>query len=479
MVLPAFGMISEILPVFSRKPIYGYAYVAASTVAIAILSFGVWAHHMFAVGMGRVADAAFGATSLLIAVPTGVKILNWVGTMWGGALRLKTPMLFAIAFLLQFMCGGLTGVMFAVVPIDWQTTDTYFVVAHFHYVLFGGTAFATMGGLYYWFPKITGRLLDERLGKLNFWTMVVGFNLTFMVQHFAGLLGMPRRVYTYPDLPYLAALNMASTVGAFIMGFSALVLVVNVVRSLQSGAAAGDNPWSAWTLEWATTSPPPEHNFVAVPPVRSRRPLWDLAHPEAPDATVGPDDPVPIRRTDGVIAGVLAFIASESFFFILLIIAYAFFTAATHTGPSPQKSLSLPRTGIFTVLLLSSSATFWRAEKSREAGRQSRCIVWLGITIALGIAFLAGQATEWAELFRTGVRVNTNLFTTTFFTLTGFHGLHVTVGLIALAILLVLATRGTLAGRRAAGLRAVGYYWHFVDVVWIAVFSVVYIRSAL
>jgi cytochrome c oxidase subunit I len=479
MVLPAFGMISEVIPVFSRKPIFGYAFVAASTVAIAVLSFGVWAHHMFAVGMGRVADAVFAASSLLIAVPTGVKIFNWVATMWGGAIRLKTAMLFAIAFLLQFVVGGLSGITFAVVPIDWQVTDTYYVVAHFHYVLFGGTAFAVMAAIHYWFPKMTGRLLDERIGVVNFWTMVVGFNLTFFVQHFLGLIGMPRRVYTYPDLPYWGALNMASTVGAFLLGFGALLLVVNVVGSLRSGAVAGDNPWRAWTLEWAATSPPPEHNFHAVPPIRSRRPLWDLAHAEAPDAPVGPDEPIPARRRDSVIVGVVAFIASESAFFILLIIAYAFFTAVTHGGPSPQKSLNLPRTAFFTALLVGSSVTLWRAEKSREADNRSRTLVWLGITIALGVAFLAGQAAEWGELFRSGVRFNTNLFTTTFFTLTGFHGLHVTVGLFALAILLALAARGSLDGRRAVGLRAVGYYWHFVDAVWIAVFSIVYVRGAL
>ena len=479
MVLPAFGMISEVVPVFSRKPIFGYAFVAGSTVAIAVLSFGVWAHHMFAVGMGRVADAIFSATSLLIAIPTGVKIFNWVGTMWGGAIRLKTAMLFAVAFLLQFVAGGLSGITFAVVPIDWQMTDTYYVVAHFHYVLFGGTAFAVMAAIYYWFPKITGRLLDERLGVLNFWLMVLGFNLTFFVQHFLGLLGMPRRVYTYPDLPHWAALNMASTVGAFILGLSGLALVVNVFWSLRSGAAAGDNPWRAWTLEWATTSPPPEHNFHAVPPIHGRRPLWDLAHPEAPDAPVGPDDTSPPSRPDSALVAVVSFIASESAFFILLIIAYVYFTAAAHGGPSPQRSLNLPRTGLFTLLLLASSVTLWRAEKSHAAGRSSRSRVWLGVTIALGIAFLAGQASEWAELFRSGVRFNTNLFTTTFFTLTGFHGFHVTVGLVALAILLALAARSSLAGRRAVGLRAVGYYWHFVDVVWVAVFSVVYVRGAL
>jgi cytochrome c oxidase subunit 1/cytochrome c oxidase subunit I+III len=481
MVLPAFGMISEVIPVFSRKPIFGYAFVASSTVAIAVLSFGVWAHHMFTVGLGRVADAIFAASSLLIAVPTGVKIFNWIATMWGGAIRLKTAMLFSVAFLLQFVIGGLSGVTFAVVPIDWQMTDTYYVVAHFHYVLFGGTAFAVMAAVYYWFPKMTGRLLDERMGRLNFWLMVLGFNLTFFVQHFLGLLGMPRRVYTYPALPYWGSLNMASTVGAFILGASALVLVFNVLRSLRSGAVAGDNPWNAWTLEWCAPSPPPEHNFEAVPPVHGRRPLWDLAHPEAPDPPVGPDEPSTFPRPPATTVAIASFIASEAAFFTMLIVAYVFYTAVSRGrgGPSPDTSLDVGRTGVFTALLLASSLTLWRAEKSHDASRHRRSVVWLGATIALGVLFLAGQATEYQRLLYGGVTVNTNLFTTTFFTLTGFHGLHVMAGLLALAIVLALATRGPLRGRLAEGLRAVGYYWHFVDVVWVAVFSIVYLRGAM
>jgi cytochrome c oxidase subunit I len=279
MALPAFGIISEVIPVFSRKPIYGYGFVAGSTLAIAFLSTGVWIHHMFTVGLPPVVYYLSGAASMIIAVPTGVKVFNWIATMWGGSIRFTTSMLFALGFLIQFTIGGLTGVMFAVIPIDWQLTDTYFVVAHMHYVLFGGTLFAFMAGVYYWFPKITGRMLSERLGKWHFWLMMAGFNGTFLVQHLLGILGMPRRVYTYSaNLPGWHELNLFSTLGAFLLAGSFLPFFWNLVQSYQKGKLAGNNPWDAWTLEWATTSPPPVYNFESVPEVTGRRPLWDLSH---------------------------------------------------------------------------------------------------------------------------------------------------------------------------------------------------------
>ncbi len=281
-VLPAFGMISEIIPVFSRKVIFGYESVAAATVAIGFISFGVWAHHMFAVGLSPVLDAFFTGASFMIAVPTGIKVFNWLATLYGGKLRMASPMLFALGFLGMFVIGGLTGIMLAAAPVDWQVTDSYFVVAHFHYVLFGGTLFATLAGLYYWFPKMTGRLLDERLARWHFWLLLIGFNLTFGPMHFAGLDGMPRRVYTYQSTR-LEIWNQLSTAGAVVQAVAFLFFFWNIYVSLRRGAAAGDDPWDAWTLEWATTSPPASYNFETIPTVRSRRPLWDLKHPTDPD----------------------------------------------------------------------------------------------------------------------------------------------------------------------------------------------------
>jgi heme/copper-type cytochrome/quinol oxidase subunit 3 len=468
-------MISEVIPVFSRKPIYGYEFVAGSTVAIGILSMGVWAHHMFAVGLGPAYDIFFAIGSLLIAIPTGLKVFNWTATLWGGSIRLTTSMCFAIAFLIQFVIGGLTGVMFAVAPIDWQLTDTYFVVAHFHYVLFGGTIFALFAGGFYWFPKITGRLLDERLGKVTFWLMVIGFNLTFFVQHFLGLMGMPRRTYTYGDHPGWFALNAISTAGAFFMGAAVLVFLWNVLRALRHGEVAGDNPWDAFTLEWATTSPPQKQNFARVPEVKSRRPVWDLNYPDLADWKTSrtPED----RRRPHSAARMASacFIMSEAMFFLLLVSAYVVFNRTTGEQ-SAARVLEAGRTAVFTLLLLASSITLSRAERALRNFNQVGFLRWLSATLGLGTLFLINQGAEYVGLLHRGVTISSSLFGSTFFTVTGFHGLHVLAGLVVLAILLVLGKRGDLTGRRSDVLGAIGYYWHFVDVVWVVVFCVIYLR---
>jgi cytochrome c oxidase subunit 1 len=283
LMVPGFAMVSEIIPVFSRKVIFGYPMVVAASLAIGFLSMTVWAHHMFAVGMGAPLNSAFAASTMLIAIPTGIKIFNWVATMYGGRIRFATPMLFACAFLFQFLCAGLTGIILSVVPFNWQLTDSYFVVAHFHFVLVGSLIFTIFGAIYYWFPKATGRLLSERLGRWHFWLFVVGFNVTFLPMHWAGMLGMPRRIYTYPADRGWDLWNLIATLGVPIQIAAVLIFVVNVVISLRRGERAGDDPWDAWTLEWATASPPPPYNFETAPVVTSRRPLWDVKHPDDPD----------------------------------------------------------------------------------------------------------------------------------------------------------------------------------------------------
>ena len=284
LILPGFAFVSEIIPVFSRKVIFGYPIMVAAVVAIFFISMGVWAHHMFVVGLSPTANTFFAASTMLIAVPTGIKIFNWLATMWGGKLIFATPMLFCIGFLFQFLCAGLTGVMLGVVPFDWQLSDSYFVVAHFHYVLIGGLLFTIFAAIYYWFPKATGRMLDERLGKWHFWLFVLGFNLTFGPLHFAGLFGMPRRIYTYEPSRGWDTWNLLVSIGAFIQAVSTLVFVANLIISYFRGARAGNDPWDAWTLEWSVSSPPPSYNFASVPTVASRRPLWDLKHPEDQDS---------------------------------------------------------------------------------------------------------------------------------------------------------------------------------------------------
>jgi len=283
LIFPAFAILSEVIPIFSRKPIFGRPAMVGAVVAIGFISLGVWAHHMFAVGMTSWSNTFFAASSMLVGIPTGIKIFNWTATMYGGKLRLDTPMLFCCGFLLQFLVAGLTGIMLAVAPFDWQLHDSYFVVGHFHFTLIGGLVFGLFAGIYYWFPKATGKMLCDKLGRWHFWLFVIGFETTFVPMHFLGILGMPRRIYTYaPDRGW-DFWNLVSSLGVIVQAAAIAIFIWNVIDSVRSGEKAGDDPWDGWTLEWATSSPPPEYNFEKLPVVRSSRPLWDLKHPHDPD----------------------------------------------------------------------------------------------------------------------------------------------------------------------------------------------------
>jgi len=291
LILPAMGIVSEVLPTFSRKPLFGYPAVVFAGAAIGFLGFGVWAHHMFSSGIPAVAQAAFGLATMTIAVPTGIKIFNWLGTIWGGRLTLNTPMLFSIGFVALFVIGGLSGVTHSIVPSDWQQTDTYYIVAHFHYVLFGGAIFGLFSGIYYWFPKLTGRMYSERLGKIHFWLMFIGMNLTFGPMHWLGLQGMVRRTWQYAEETNLESWNLVVTIGSFIIALSLLFFMYNWIVSKRRGPEVGADPWDARTLEWTIPSPVPEYNFAVAPTVNSLDDFWHKKYSEDEEGR-------PVRRPE-------------------------------------------------------------------------------------------------------------------------------------------------------------------------------------
>lgn len=545
MALPAFGMISEILPTFSRKPLFGYPMMAYSLILIAFLSYGVWGHHMFATGMGPVADATFAITSMLIAIPTGIKIFSWIATVWGGSLNMKTAMLWALGFIIEFTIGGLSGVMHASVPIDLQQTDTYFVVAHFHYVLFGGVFFAILGAFYYWWPKFTGRMLDEKLGKWHFWLTVVFFNCTFFPMHFLGALGMPRRIYTYGSGLGWTFWNQFETVSAFLLGCAFLIFFYNIYQSLRDGEPAPADPWDGRTLEWSVASPPPAFNFVTVPTVRVRDEFWNTkydsngvrrekpldkpadeaaghVHMPAPSfyplviagglllAGLGLVDswyrliiagvavlmmsviamafeyPTFGQRTEESEAasgaggedyrkvGVWAFISSETVFFASLIATYLVYKSRNLGGPGPEL-LELPLTIFSTFVLLGSSFLMALAVAATQRGNRLWQRIWLVGTVALGLVFLFDQCIEFNGLFHHGLTLQRDLFGQCFFTLVGFHGAHVAIGVIWLSVLTIAAFRDKLPASRSLSVELAGLYWHFVDLVWVVIFTLIYI----
>ena len=581
-VLPAMGIVSEALPTFCRRPIAAYAAVALSTVATMLIGFGVWLHHMFATGLPPLMLAFFGAASMLISVPSAIAVFAWIATIWTGRPVWRTPFLYFAAFVLMFVIGGVSGVMTAAVPLDWQLTDTYFVVAHLHYVLLGINVFPVLGGVTYWFPKFTGRMMNERIGNWTFWVVLTGFNVGFFPMHVSGLLGMPRRVYTYPPDMGWNTTNLITSVGSFVFAAGIAMFVVNALVSLRRGARAEANPWRAAGLEWSTPSPPPPYNFAVLPSVRSRDPLWQpdanapragfllhrgretlgvtplggdpdvilkmpsdsyapfvlgvgaalvfaglllhspvlaaasaalcgaalivwlwpqraLAQREPPpaeaaevaevtqsaevadtktrDATraASPSPALPVGSAGehaGGWWGVLALVVTEAALFGYLLFAYLYLASQSAQRWPPEGLPKLGIGGLNTAFLLSSSVFVWLAGLLVRHARRWLAFAMLAIAIALGVAFVAIQFGEWRER---PYGIASNLYGSLYFTITGFHIAHVIAGLVMLSCLALWTALGYFDGRRDAALTIGGLYWHFVDVVWLFIFSVLYL----
>ena len=538
LILPAFGIVSEVLPVFAGKPLFGAPVVIYSGVLIAFFGFGVWGHHMFAAGMGPIADSAFGIATMLIAIPTGVKIFNWLATLWGGSIRPTTALHFGAGLIATFTIGGLSGIMHASPPVDLQQTDTYFVVAHFHYVLIGGSLFGLLAGAFYWWPKITGRLLDERLGKLTFWLMFIGFNLTFFPQHYLGAIGMPRRIYTYRAGLGWEFWNLVSTIGSFGIALAVALFAWNWWRTMRGPASAPADPWDGRTLEWRTSSPPPVHDFDEIPPVYSRDTFWREKHGRVPAPAVlahrpdghgihlPPPSYWPIVLAAGIVLaavgalstlalvflgsaiavvaifrfaleqhrdpahavqvgvvgidhrklGMWTFLGSECFLFGSLIATYLAYKGRSVVGPQPHEVFNLQLTTLSTFDLLMSSLLMVLALAAVQRGDHRQARLWLGGTAFFGLIFLGFQVYEFTTfIVHDGLTLQQNLFGSTFYVLTGFHGGHVAVGVIWLLTLLLLDLRGKLGPEDSTKVEVAGLYWHFVDVVWIAIFTLVYL----
>jgi len=567
-VLPAMGIVSDALPVFCRRPLVGYTFVALATVSTGILGFGVWLHHMFATGIPPLGLAFFSGVSMIITIPSAVAVFAWIATIWYGRPVRTTAFLFMAGFIVLFVIGGVSGVATAAASFDWQLTDTYFVVAHLHYVLVGINLFPVVAGVYYWFPKFTGRLMDERLGKWNFWTMFVGINVLFFPMHWLGLQGMPRRIYTYDAGLGWAWSNLVATIGAYLFAVGVLLFFINILRSRRRGRVAGENPWNAGTLEWSTPSPPPPYNFATLPIIASRHPLWEDRLPDegsgrsilsrgpvlddgretfgtspldAEPAVVMrmPDDtpwpfllglsltiatfglvfqstaltvvglvgaavcvlgwfsPTSTAQRSAVVStpfgalpvngegrrsvgawGMACVIATEAAFFAYLLTSY-FYLASNSSNPWPTGGPPALRLVMLnTAILIGSSVVLEWARRNGAAGRWDRLRIGIAVTILMGAIFLILQGVEYHSKTFTPT---TDAYGSLFFTITGFHGAHVFVGLLMLLTILFRGSRAAARGEGGGWLAVsnVTWYWHFVDAVWIAVFTSLYITPRL
>ncbi|MCC8402674.1 cytochrome c oxidase subunit I [Paraburkholderia sp. MMS20-SJTN17] len=568
--LPAMGIVSDGLPTFCRRPLVAYAAVAMSTVATMIIGFEVWIHHMFATGIAPLALAFFGAASVLISIPSAVAVFAWIATIWTGCPVFAVPFLYFASFVLMFVVGGVSGVMTAAVPLDWQLNETYFIVAHLHYVLLGINVFPVLGGITYWFPKFTGRLMNERLGKIAFWIVFVGFNLGFFPMHISGLLGMPRRVYTYPDGMGWDTSNLITTIGSFVLGVGIVLFVINALLSARRGKKSPPNPWDAPGLEWSVASPPPPYNFAVLPIVQSRHPMWEdrlqptgrrssleegyllhdgrealgvqpfsgkpdvilkmpedawspfflglfaalafltmllhfaagtvialvgcgvtliawlwprrsLAQREPPTPEqMGPKrtalngEALPVGSAgehSGGWWGVLALVATEASLFGYLLFSYFYSQSQTQLAWPPE---GMPKIGVgalSTSVLILSSVFAWFSERTLKKSRRSLSFVWMLVAIVLGFLFVGIQLKEWHDH---PYGLTAHLYGSLYFTITGFHMAHVLVGLVILGLLATWIALGYFDEQRSAPLRIGGIYWHFVDVVWLFIFTSLY-----
>ncbi|WP_025596562.1 cytochrome c oxidase subunit I [Burkholderia sp. WSM2230] len=570
-VLPAMGIVSDALPTFCRRPLVAYAAVAMSTVATMIIGFEVWIHHMFATGIAPLALAFFGAASVLISIPSAVAVFAWIATIWTGRPVFTVPFLYFASFVLMFVVGGVSGVMTAAVPLDWQLNETYFIVAHLHYVLLGINVFPVLGGITYWFPKFTGRLMNERLGKVAFWTVFAGFNVGFFPMHISGLLGMPRRIYTYPEGMGWDTSNLITTAGSFALGIGVLLFAINALISARRGRKAPPNPWDAPGLEWSVASPPPAYNFAVLPVVESRHPMWEerlqpsgrqssleegyllhrgrealgvhpfsgkpdvilkmpedawspfflglfaalvflgmllrspvftiaafaacgaamiawmwprrsLAQREPPTPkqavsarTAREQDALPVGSAgehSGGWWGVLALVVTEASLFGYLLFSYFYSQSQTRLAWPPEGMPKIGVGGMSTSVLILSSVFAWLSERAVRKSRRWLALTWMIVAIVLGCLFVGIQLKEWHDH---PYGVTAHLYGSLYFTITGFHLAHVLVGLVILVLLALWIALGYFDKERNAPMRIGGLYWHFVDVIWLFIFTALYV----